>query len=536
MKDIRNKSVKEIIKCICKDRGINNISEFVDPSEEWILDPYDLKNMDKAIEVFHRNRNNKIGILFDTDADGLTSGTEMTNYLLDMGIYAETFINSGKKHGLLLGDQLIKILNYNIDLLIIVDSLDKDVEGYKTLKENGVDIIILDHHDIERDYSEYAVLVSSQNDYENPALSGAGVTLKFLMALDDRYDTHYADKYFDLAAIGILADVSDVYESMENRAIINKGLNNLQNPAVKKILGSYEFNSKSVLFSIAPMVNACVRTNYNKLAKEFFLETNNKKLLSLKKEIELRREEQNEEKDILIESCREQMNKQSGKCRYAYINTEYGVSGLLGNTLVEEYQMPVFIFNLSEEFIDDTIIGSMRCVGYDKFKTKCNNLGIAEVVGHESAAGVVIHKGDIERFIVEVNKLLENEEYVAESSTEEADFLINYTDITKELVENIGKINRISGKGFQPVTFKVEGITDYTVSKFKDGKHLVLYVDNTNLMVVDWNTKFEYDGETFPEWEDCAVMNDEISVIGELESGFIGKKFVLKIIAKEMGV
>lgn len=533
MKDIRNKSVKEIIKCICKDRGINNIGEFVNPSEEWILNPYDLKNMDKAVEVFHKNLHSKIGVLFDTDADGLTSGTEITNYLLDVGIHAETFINSGKKHGLYLGDQIVKILNYNIDLLIIVDSLDKDVEGYKTLKENGIDIIVLDHHDIERDYSEYITLVSSQNDYENPALSGAGVTLKFLMALDEKYDTHYADKYFDLAAIGILADVSDVYESMENRAIINKGLNSLQNPAVKKILGSYDFNSKAVLFSIAPMVNACVRTNQTKLAKDYFLETDNKKLLSYKKTIEACREEQNKEKERLLDSCREQMNKQTGKCRYAYINTELGVSGLLGNTLVEEYQMPVFIFNIGE---DDEVIGSMRCVGYNSFKSKCNSLGIAEVVGHESAAGVVIHKGDIERFIVEVNKLLENEEYVVESNTEEADYIINHTDITKELVENVGKINRISGKGFQPVTFKVEGITDYTVSKFKDGKHLVLYVDNTYLMVVDWNTKFEYDGETFPEWDDHAVMNDEVSVIGELETGFIGREFKVKIIAKSIEV
>lgn len=534
MKDIRNKSVKEIIKCICKDRGINNLGEFVDPSEEWILDPYDLKNMDKAIEVFHRNRNNKIGILFDTDADGLTSGTEMTNYLLDMGIYAETFINSGKKHGLFLGNQIDNIVQSNIKLLIIVDSLDKDVEGYKTLIEKGIDIIVLDHHDIERDYSEYITLVSSQNDYENPALSGAGVTLKFLMALDDKYGTEYADKYFDLAAIGILADVSNVYESMENRAIINKGLNNLQNPAVKKIVSSYDFNSKAVLFSIAPMVNACVRTNHTKLAKQFFLETNTKELTSLKKQIEEYKVEQNEEKDILIESCREQMNKQTGKVRYAFIDTEYGVSGLLGNTLLEEYNCPIFIFNTYGK--SDFITGSMRSVGYDKFKTLCNSLDIAELSGHESSAGIVVNKYCVEMFISSVNLALEDKEFVPESSAEEADYIIDYTDISRELVENIAKINRISGKGFQPVTFKVEGITDYTVSKFKEGKHLVLYVDNTNLMVVDWNTKFEYDGETFPEWEDCAAMNDEISVVGELESGFIGKKFVLKIIAKELGV
>jgi len=535
MFDARGRSITSIINHICVDRGINNLSEFVNPGDEWILSPYDLKNMNRAVECFDNHIQNKsaIGVLFDTDADGLTAGTEMTNYLSDMGITAKTFINSGKKHGLYLGDQMDNIIQSGIELLIIVDSLDKSTEGYEILNNNGVDIIILDHHDIELNYDKYAILVSSQMQYGNNALSGAGVTLKFLMALDEKYGTEYADKYFDLAAIGILADVSDVYESMENRAIINRGLNNLQNPAVKKILGSYEFNSKSVLFSIAPMVNACVRTNETELAKAYFLETNNKELLSYKKTIESCREEQNEEKERLLDSCREQMNNQSGKCKFAYIDTEYGVSGLLGNTLVEEYQMPVFIFNLSD---GDTVIGSMRCIGYENFKTKCNYLGLAELVGHESAAGCIIPKDNIEKFIVEVNNLLKNEEYIPESNTEEADFLINYTDITKELVENIGKINRISGKGFKPITFKVEGITDYTVSKFKDGKHLVLYVDNTNLMVIDWNTSFEYDGETFPEWEDHAIMNDELSVVGELESGFMGRQFRLKLIAKELEV
>lgn len=535
MFDARGRSVTTIINHICVDRGINNISEFVNPGEEWILNPYDLKNMSRAVECFNNHIQNKsdIGVLFDTDADGVTAGTEMTEYLLDMGITAKTFINSGKKHGLYLGDQMDNIIQSGIKLLIIVDSLDKSTEGYEIINNNGIDIIILDHHDIELNYDKYAILVSSQMQYGNNALSGAGVTLKFLMALDEKYNTEYADKYFDLAAIGILADVSDVYESMENRAIINRGLNNLQNPAVKKILGSYEFNSKSVLFSIAPMVNACVRTNETELAKAYFLETNNKELLSYKKTIESCREEQNEEKERLLPLCRKQMDSQSGKVRYALIDTEYGVTGLIGNTLLEEYNCPVFIFNTHGN--SDFITGSMRCVGYDKFRTKCNSLDIAELNGHESSSGIYINKNCIDMFINSLNLLLENEECVPENNTEEADFLINYTDITKELVENIGKINRISGKGFKPITFKVEGITDYTVNKFKEGKHLVLYADNTNLMVIDWNTKFEYDGETFPEWEDHAVMNDELSVVGELESGFMGRQFRLKIIAKELG-
>lgn len=521
-------TAKEICDKICGQRGINNPYEFFYPAGSWILDPLELKNMDKAIAKTMAHKDDNIGVFFDTDADGICSGTEVTEELRALGFKVQTFINSGKAHGLLQGDQLNTIKISGIKLLIIPDSLDSTIDGYKELHDAGIDIIILDHHDVRIDYPDDIVtLVSSNVDYPNPDLSGAGVALKYCIELDKVFKTNHAYNLYDLAAIGILADVSDVYSSMENRAIIHKGLSNLNNPAVKKILGSYEFNAKSVLFSIAPAVNACVRTNATGLAKDFFLETENKKLLAMRKEIEAQKVVQDEEKKALLDIVREQLDAQTElDFGYAIINTKLGVSGLIGNTVLDEYNKPIFIFN---DTGSDVFIGSMRSVKYGNFADIANSTGLISCKGHGEAAGVIIRKSDLDEFVKKLTEILKNTPIIDDGvGADQYDFEIDVDYIDRDFSDLMCRINRITGNGFKPVTVKVNNITGYEVGSFKDGKHLTLSLTNTNVMVIDWNTT-----EDFDEWEFHAIADDKFSVLCEVEQGYFGKKFTIKLIVKK---
>ena len=523
-----NLTTSEIYENICKQRGINRPDDFYSPSEDWILSPYKLKNMKMAVKVTERHRNDYVGVFFDTDADGICSGTEVTQELKELGYKVKTFINSGKAHGLLQGDQLKTIKASGIKLLIIPDSLDGTIDGYKELHDAGIDIILLDHHDVRTDYPDDIVtLVTSNVEYDNPDLSGAGVALKYCIALDELYNTHYSDDLYDLAAIGILADVSDVYSSMENRAIIYKGLNNLKNPAVKKILGSYEFNAKSVLFSIAPAVNACVRTNATQLARDFFLETENKKLLAMRKEIEGQKALQDQEKERLLESVRQQLDTQKeSDFGYAIIKTNLGVSGLIGNTVLDEYNKPIFIFN---DTGSDVFIGSMRSVKYGNFVDIANSTGLISCKGHGEASGVEIYKSNLDEFVKKLTEILKNTPAVDEGViADQYDLEIDVDYIDRDFSDIMSKINRITGNGFKPVTVKVNNITGYTVGSFKDGKHLTLSVDNTNVMVIDWNTS-----EDFDEWDLHSMCDDPFSVLCEVEHGYFGRQFTIKLIVKK---
>lgn len=528
--DCRGMYEEEIFNTILEQRGVKDVERFLNPIEEDLLPLDDLPHVKNAYftAFFHIKNGNKITILFDVDTDGITAGTIMTRYLRSHGAECKTVINESKAHGLL-GQDLSRF--DGTDLLIIVDSLDANTDNYAKLKEQGMDIIVLDHHAVNPDisYNDYVTLVTSQINYDNPALSGAGVVWKFCKYCDEQELTDYADELTDLAAVGILADVSDVSEeSMENRYIVKQGLDNLKNLALKKIIGSYEFTSKSVLFSVAPLINASCRIGRNEVALQMFLSNDNKEVLKCKKLLEECREIQNEEVERLMPSIEKDFESQNeNNVLYTIIDSEYGISGLIGNKCLEIYNKPMFIL----KDVGDKYSGSMRSIGYGNFMELCNETGLAELHGHEEASGIEIEKENFDEFINQVNSKLNKIKQTTEQCVD-IDAWIELSDLTRTLVDKIKLLNRISGQGFKPTVFKVSAINDYSIGSFKDGKHLVIKPTDY-IQLIEWNTKCDYE-----ELEDAAMMNEPMEVYGELDSGWFIKTFMLKVIMQsyEMGV
>ena len=444
----------------------------------------------------------------------------MTRYFRHSTDNIKTYIDEGKMHGLI-GQDLSQF--EGINLLIIVDSLDKDVSQYKKLKEAGVDVIILDHHAIKESepYDDYAILVSSQRYYGNPQLSGAGVVWKFCKYLDFYNNTSYADELVDLAAAGLVGDMMDM-TVMENRYIVSKGLEKIRNLAIKKIVGSFEFNSTAIAFSIAPLINAANRMGRNEIAMAAFLTDDNKEALAYVKQLKQCKANQDEEVKRLLPDVTEQCEKQSDKkVITVFIQTPYGITGLLGNKLLEKYQRPILIL----KDVRDKYAGSMRAVGVDDFRAICNESGFAQVDGHELAAGIQIKKENLEKFLSYVETHLPK----FKEPTVNVDIQLDVSDVTRRLVENIKKIDYISGTNFKPVRVFIDGINEYEIGNMSDHKHLTIK-PNDYLLIIKWN----FDG-SFDEMEEHAMMNDELEVVCGLDSGFLARKFVLKAVCDEIG-
>ena len=180
--DCKGMYEQDIVDTILENRGIENVNHFLNPEPDDLLPFETLDNIDKAAQIVGDgiDNNKHIGILFDVDTDGVSAGTIMTRYLRNYTDNISTFINEGKSHGLI-GQDVARF--YNVDILIIVDSLDKDTSQYEKLVEAGVKVIVLDHHTVDPEipYDKYVTLVSSQRNYSNPHLSGAGVVWKFCM-------------------------------------------------------------------------------------------------------------------------------------------------------------------------------------------------------------------------------------------------------------------------------------------------------------------------------------------------------------------
>lgn len=522
LNDCRQMYEDEVFEVILKQRGIADPEHFFNPTED---DLFPLDNLYRIDEAFDRldkaiKEDEKIAILFDTDLDGTASGAIITRYLRNFTNNIETYIDEGKQHGLI-GQDIEKF--FDVDLLIVVDSLDKNELQYKKLYENKTDVIILDHHAIKESvpYDDYSILVSSQRKYSNPQLSGAGVTWKFCKYMDEQYLTGYADELVDLAACGLVGDMMDM-TVMENRYIVSKGLSKINNPAIKKIVGGFEFNSTAISFSVAPIINASNRIGKNDIAMKAFIEDDNKTLLKYMRELKKCRVLQNEEVDRIlpeaINSCEEQKDK---KMIVVFIDTDYGISGLLGNKLLERYQRPILIL----KDCGDTYKGSMRATGVADFRKICNESGLAKADGHELASGIEIKKELLNEFTIYIEETLPE---LKDDSTTNIDIQLDISDITRKMVDLIKSFDRISGTNFPSVKVYIDNIYDYEIGNMSDYKHLTIK-PNDYLLIIKWN----YNG-SFEEMEDHSLVNDELRVVGTIYSGFLGRKFVLKIICDEI--
>lgn len=156
----------------------------------------------------------------------------------------------------------------DIDLVIVPDAGSSDYEYHRTLKDIGIPVLVLDHHEAIS-VSENAVVVNNQLSprYPNKQLTGAGVVYQFCRFLDEYYGFDYADNFIDLAALGIIADMGSVLEP-ENQYIIRAGLSKPdKNKLFQEMLEKQEYsigdldnlNSISISFYIAPLINALIR-------------------------------------------------------------------------------------------------------------------------------------------------------------------------------------------------------------------------------------------------------------------------------------
>lgn len=518
--DGRDMDPLEIIDALMESRGIKDYESFLTPHEDSMIPFEEMSGLEAGCEIVLDTIENggRFVVFFDVDTDGNTAGTIMTRYLRNFTTKVDTYINEGKKHGA--EDFPLELLDNNTTL-IIVDSLNNDPEVYRRILSTGCQLIVCDHHMIEQRLKDAQLrfcLISSANNYPNPALSGAGVVFKFCQYIDEVTWNDYADELWDLAAAGIIADMCDISEqSAENRYICYKGFQNQNNLAISKINGSFGFDAKAVSFGIAPLVNAACRMNKNEKAMRLFLSDDTKEVASLIRELKKCKENQNDAVAEQMEGLIEQGDSQlAQKCMYFFIDTDADVAGLIGNKLLEKYQRPLFILREC----GTTYQGSMRAVGVENFAQIVNDTGIGSCMGHELAAGAFIPISQFEEFKIKIEEALKDIEFV---QSFDVDIQLDAEQITDDLIRQIKLINKISGSGFAPITVMIGEVSGYEIGSMSDGKHLK--ITTPNVTFIKWN---------FNGWDDMWDSEDkEFYGVGQLDSGFFGRTYYRQLILND---
>lgn len=535
--DCRGMGENEIIDVILQDRGVEDINALLYPNEDCLVPFEKMKNIHQAAEIILDGIKNgsKFLVYYDTDQDGISSGTIATRWLRENGADASWTINKGKEHGIATADPSVFD---GVDILWIVDSIETRMYPYENALKAGIkSIVISDHHLLSKSMQKQMemtgqiTLVSSAVDYPNPQASGAVVTWKLCAYCDWLNLGDYSDELVDLSAVGCIADMTGVgVEDLENRYVCSRGFNHPVNPAIKKINGSYDFNSTAVSFGIATLTNAANRTNENEKAVRLFLSDNPKEIAQLVRDLKDCKELQNLEIAEIMPQLEEQAEAQmDNKVMFFFVETENEVKGLLGNKLIEKYSRPVIVLSNriqvdeeTGEIIKHEYFGSSRAIGVNNFKEYVDNTGLVSTGGHENAFGLWFDADVLDDFRDAIEDALKDIQFIQEATV---DIQLDLEQVNDDLIKKIKMLNRISGTGWPAISVMISGIKDYQVGAMSGGKHLKLVADDGKFLFIKWN----YDGN----WDS---LNGELSAIGNLDSGYFGRTYYRQLIMSDFTV
>lgn len=255
------------------NRGIikdEDIKMFLSGGKEDISDPFTLKDIDKAINILISCVNNKekVAILGDYDADGITATTIVARSLRNLGIKVTIYIPSRTKEGYGLNMNAIKkIVKREATTIITVDNGIAANEEVEYAKHRGLKVIVTDHHTIQEDkfpYAADAIINPKQANckHKNKNLCGAGVAWKLMFALYKKLgeNMEFIYKLLALVAIATITDMMSL--TGENRILVKEGLKYANEgviPGLSKLMemcGITELNSEEIGYRIGPCLNA----------------------------------------------------------------------------------------------------------------------------------------------------------------------------------------------------------------------------------------------------------------------------------------
>ena len=442
--------------------------------------PSTFKDMDKATERIVRaiKDKEKITIIGDYDVDGVTSTTLMKLFFEEINYPIEWIIPNRFKDGYGLSVNIIpRILG--TDLAITVDNGISAVYAAKLCKEEGIELIITDHHLLAPEVPEaYAIIDQKQESCTFPyeEVCGAQIAWYLIASLKNALEIKInMISYMELTAIAIIADMMPLQHI--NRAMVEAGiqaLNKSKRPAIKAFLehsGKEALNAEDIGFFLAPLLNSAGRMEDASYAVDFLASTNiydaRVRLERLKDFNTLRKAT---EQDI-TEKAMLQVSDSNKVIVVAGEHWHEGVVGIVAARVARHHEKPCIVLSLSEEGI---LKGSGRSFG------DCDLFGIVDGCrehlekfgGHSAAIGLSLQKKSLESFKIQVEQNFVTGGYVNESIDRDIVGNLRFSNISFDLTNLVKKYEPYGQGNPRPkfISRNVEILQADTMGK--EGEHL----------------------------------------------------------------
>ena len=390
--------------------GIEDVEHYLSADYTCFDNPWDYKNMDRAVERLEQGIKNgeKIGILCDSDSDGVMSSALIYNYIKEYNSNEITpFFHKGKAHGLRTNtdENLIQqIIDSESTLLLVPDAGSSDVNEMAELKQHGIDTIVTDHHLIDKS-SDFIVVNNTSNDNQvNNKLSGTGVTHKLALAHYDKYGKKgiLNPLYLcDFVAVSLVSDMCDMI-SYENRAYIAEGFKVIKSSKGNSMLKAMveKFNRRGLTqlgfsWGSVPCMNSLTRIDDDESKQLFFKSLVGEYEIPLGLHIlDKARDAQRKEVDEAVSEARKTV-KEYDNLIIGFVPAQYkNFTGLIANKYCGEKNKPTLILR---EASPTTWSGSMRSP--IPLLKEINETKLAKCQGHNEACGCFAKKSNLPRLV-----------------------------------------------------------------------------------------------------------------------------------------
>jgi single-stranded-DNA-specific exonuclease len=525
-----------LAQCLA-NRGLTQPSratDFLEPRLKQLGDPFLLPDMSAAVArlFLARSRDEPLVIFGDYDVDGVSSTALLTEVLGALGWNVRHYLPHRLDEGYGLSREGVEncLAKFPTQLLLAVDCGSTAVASIDWLNARGVDVIVLDHHQVSTPPPAAIALVNPHRqsavcaarsaraapelcDSEREAgsrcseLCSAGLAFKLAHAVVKRgreTDLPGAKGFdlrplLDLVALGTIADLVPL--TGENRILVHAGLQRLnatQRPglvALKRVAASpARVGVYDVGFQLGPRLNAAGRLETATAALDLLLATDLRAAEPLARELDARnRERQQIERRIAEEVIGAVHSGFNANTDYVIVEGQLlwhiGVVGIVASRVLREFHRPTIILGGDGEVWR----GSGRSIeGFDLAAAlgQCDNL-LVRHGGHAMAAGLSVQPKNLDALRRRLNELAQR----ALSREQLQPLLLLDAEVTlREL--SLGQLDELrrlepAGQGNPPVQLAVRDVSLQRPPQRmgRDQQHAKLWITDgqTVCEVVCWN-------------------------------------------------
>ena len=492
-----NAQLPLLVRKLLAQRGISGRERalrFLKPRLADLGDPFALREMDAAVERIFRAADNgeHVCIYGDYDVDGVSSVTLLYTILRAYGIRTDYFIPVRTREGYGLSEEgmanAIAKCGETPGLIIAVDCGTSSVEEVAWLQEQGIDVVILDHHEASTQGRPPAVaVVNAKLEEDSPFtyLCSAGVVFKLAHAMlkERRLPKFDLKQYLDVVAIATVADIVPLVE--ENRLLTRHGLRvmetggNIGIQAINRVTNLNRRPSAShVSFRIGPRLNAAGRMDNPLDALNLLMTRDTAVAMELAERLEMHNRARQQEEEKIRHEAMEMLSHTFSPKRDSVIvlgsrTWHPGVVGIVASLLMRRYHKPTFVISLDENGIGKGSGRSIPGVSLVQAIHACADTLISGG-GHDMAAGLVIHEDMIDAFRARFDAFVkESVDPSRLTPVLNVDAEVSFPELTLELLDSYELLEPFGNSNPQPV-FMSRNVMLTDAPRHLQGNHLRL--------------------------------------------------------------